>query len=78
MMFFLILILKPHSRIMKVPNLLKRAENQSGWAREKPINEHHEIELSRFESRLSNRYLWIIRCEIILAAPMNIFNKMSR
>ena len=49
---------------MKVPNLPKKTDNQSGWAREKPKDELNEIELSQVKSRLSNRYLWMNRYEL--------------
>ena len=42
---------------MKVPNLPKSTDNQSGLAIEKPKDELNEIELSQVKSRLSNRYL---------------------
>ena len=42
---------------MKVPNLPERFENQSGKAREKAQDEHDEIKLSLFTSRLKNRFL---------------------
>ena len=70
---------KPHSRIMKVPNVLKIVEDQSGRAREKHKHEHNETKRSQFtsiyiEQLLSlNDSLWVI-----LAAPIDIINKMDR
>ena len=37
---------EPHSRIMKVPNVLKMVEDQSGRAREKPKHEYNKTERS--------------------------------
>ena len=43
--FFMILIMKPLSHIVKVPNLPKRDKNQSGSARQQPKDEHDETKL---------------------------------
>ena len=54
--FILILILKPHSRIMKVPNLPKRVENQSGSAGGKLKNEHDKTKILWFKSWLKKSF----------------------
>ena len=62
---------------MKVPNLSKRAKNQSGRAGEWLEDEYDETQLSRFKSRLNNGFLWMAYIEL-LTAPIGIFNKMGR
>ena len=62
---------KPHSRLMRVPNLLKNVEKQSGRAREKPKDEHNETKLSQFTSRFEQS----LSLDIF---NKDIFNKMAR
>ena len=75
---FLFDFLKPHYCIIKLPNLPKRVQNQSGRARGKSNDKKDEtksisISITIKQSLSLNNSLWVV-----LVALVNIFHKMDR